>query len=32
MGKTLGPGFEAMQRAAQPLAERAMALAARLVG
>jgi aminoglycoside phosphotransferase (APT) family kinase protein len=29
MGKTLGPGFESMQRAAEPLAERALALAAR---
>ncbi len=27
-GKTLGPGFESMRREAQPLAERAMALAA----
>jgi aminoglycoside phosphotransferase (APT) family kinase protein len=27
-GKTLGPGFEAMRREAQPLAERALALAA----
>lgn len=30
MGKTLGPGFESMQRAAEPLADRALALAARL--
>ncbi len=29
MGKTLGPGFENMQRAAGPLAERALALANR---
>jgi len=32
MGKTLGPGFESMQRAAEPLAERALTLAARLGG
>lgn len=30
MGKTLGPGFESMQRAAEPLAERALVLAAGL--
>ena len=30
MGKTLGPGFESMQRAAAPLAERALSLATRL--
>jgi hypothetical protein len=27
MGKTLGPGFENMQRATGPLAERALAVA-----
>jgi len=29
MGKTLGPGFENMQRASEPLTARALALASR---